>query len=813
MSALLRERDWSTSPLGAPETWPPALRTAMRLLLTSGHPIYLFWGKHALCFYNDAYRLSLGAEMHPNSLGQPAREVWAEIWDAIGSQIDQVMAGGEPTWHENQLIPMTRHGHREDAYWTYSYSPIDDDSAPHNVGGVLVICTEITEQVQMAKQLQREGERFAELFSRAPSFMAVLRGAEHRVELANASFMRLVGQRQLLGRTLHEALPELVEQGFVEHLDHVFHSGEPFVANGVVYARQVTPDADPEALCVDFVFQPITDAEGAVTGIFVEGSDVTDRARAESALRRSEAELLALNASLESRINAHVQGRGRVWQLTTDLLGILNTRGYFEASNPAWQVVLGWSAKEIGSVPFFDFLHSDDVPKSQLAFAQAVGRGDAVLHLENRYRHRNGGYRWLSWAAIPEGNKIYCSARDITAEKAAAAALAKTEEALRQSQKMEAVGQLTGGLAHDFNNLLGGMMGSLDVIRMRLAQGRLEDIERFIDMGASSVKRAASLTQRLLAFSRRQTLDPRATDTNRLVEGMVELLRRTIGPQIELEVIAQKTLWLIHVDPPQLENALLNLCINARDAMPDGGRVTVKTANLTLGVADAGELTPGDYVVLSVADTGIGMSAEVIARAFDPFFTTKPLGEGTGLGLSMIYGFARQSGGRVSIQSTPDCGSTLRLMLPRHHGTLDASDAQAAATSDANAGRGISVLVVDDESAIREFVGEVLIEQGYQVLQAQDAASALRLVQSKAVIDLLITDVGLPGGMNGRQMADAARELMPELTVLFITGYAEATVLGQRQLGRNSHLLTKPFTLAELAKRVQEIVQARVAPE
>ncbi|WP_051001755.1 ATP-binding protein [Herbaspirillum sp. YR522] len=388
-------------------------------------------------------------------------------------------------------------------------------------------------------------------------------------------------------------------------------------------------------------------------------------------------------------------------------------------------------------------------------------------------------------------------------------ALMATEEALRQSQKIEAIGQLTGGLAHDFNNLLGGIMGSLDLMRVRMAQGRREGLERYIDVALRGVTRAASLTQRLLAFARRQTLDPKPTDVNRLIGGMEEMLRRTIGPSIELEVVGAGGLWSTFVDASQLESALLNLCINSRDAMPDGGRLTIETANKWVDDQWARErdLSPGQYVCVSVTDTGTGMAPEVIARAFDPFFTTKPIGAGTGLGLSMVYGFARQSGGQIRIYSELGQGTTMSVYLPRHHQDADERE-EPETTEGLKNGSGEIVLVVDDEAPIRMLVAEVLSDAGYVAIEASDGPSALRIIQSKARIDLLITDVGLPGGINGRQLADASRAVRPELKILFVTGYAENAAVGNGHLEPGMQVLTKPFKMDTLARRIQGIIES-----
>ena len=384
------------------------------------------------------------------------------------------------------------------------------------------------------------------------------------------------------------------------------------------------------------------------------------------------------------------------------------------------------------------------------------------------------------------------------------AALEAAEAALRQSQKMEALGQLTGGLAHDFNNLLTGITGSLELLQIRVAEGRIRDLDRYLIAAQGAAKRAAALTHRLLAFARRQTLDPKPTDINRLIADMEEMIRRTIGPHIVLEVDSASALWSAMIDAQQLENALLNLCINARDAMPEGGRVTIATANRLFDEADARviDLPAGAYLVLSVSDTGTGMSDEVVKRAFDPFFTTKPLGAGTGLGLSMVYGFARQSGGQVRIDSEVGRGTTMSLFLPRHAG--NAEPVFEAAWSPPATGNDLdeTVLIVDDEPTVRLLIAEVLDDMGYQSIEAHDGSSGLKVLQSGMRIDLLITDVGLPGGLNGRQVADAARLLHPGLKVLFITGYAEHAVVGGEGLEPGMAVLTKPFSLDTLSKQV-----------
>ncbi len=386
--------------------------------------------------------------------------------------------------------------------------------------------------------------------------------------------------------------------------------------------------------------------------------------------------------------------------------------------------------------------------------------------------------------------------------------IADLHDKLRQSQKMEAVGQLTGGIAHDFNNLLAGILGSLELIRTRVGQGRIGDLDRYIGMATASANRAASLIQRLLAFSRRQTLDPQSVDVNRLAASMEELIRRTVGPAIRVETMIPRGLWRALCNANQLENALLNLAINARDAMPEGGHLTIEVANATLDEAYAGrhETTPGQYVTVPVTDTGCGMAPDVVARVFEPFFTTKPLGQGTGLGLSMVYGFAKQSNGHTRIHSEVGRGTTVRLYLPRYAGTdeLDPGNSEPSLGTTGKA-KG-TVLVVDDEPAVRVLVGDVLRDLGYNVIEAADGLEGLCVLQSKQRIDLLVSDVGLPGGMNGRQLAGAARVQRPQLKVLLITGYAENATWCSGTLEPDMQVLTKPFALDALTAMVETML-------
>lgn len=511
---------------------------------------------------------------------------------------------------------------------------------------------------------------------------------------------------------------------------------------------------------------------------------------------------------LERLVAERTADRDRMWRLSTDLMLVARFDGTILATNPAWTTLLGWDESDLVGTSFLDLIHPDDTEATQ-AEAGRLSDGLSTLRFENRYRTRDGSYVWLSWTAVPDEQFIHAVARDVNAEKDAAAELERAQEALRQSQKMEAVGQLTGGLAHDFNNLLAGISGSLDLMGTRLAQGRLSEADRYLVAAQGAAKRAAALTHRLLAFSRRQTLDPKPTNTGTLISGMEELIRRTVGPAIGVESVVGGGVWSVLVDPNQLENALLNLCINARDAMPDGGKITIETANRWLDGRAARErdLAPGQYISLCVSDNGSGMTPDVVEKAFDPFFTTKPIGMGTGLGLSMIYGFARQSGGQVRIYSELGQGTMVCIYLPRYLGTKDDSeDAALPVPTVAPTETGRTVLVIDDEPLVRMLVVDVLEELGYTALEAGDGPSGMKVIESEARIDLLITDVGLPNGMNGRQVAEAARQVRAGLKVLFITGYAENAVLNHGHLEHGMQVVTKPFDMGDLTRRIQTII-------
>jgi PAS domain S-box-containing protein len=799
MASLIGSFDWSSTPLGPIGLWPQSLKTIAGFLLRSPLPIVLLWGPDGVMIYNDGYSVFAGGR-HPRLLGSKVREGWSEV-AAFNDNVMKVGLAGGTLAYKDQELTLHRSGRPEQVWMNLDYSPVLDESG--QPAGVIAIVVETTERVLADRRAAAEQARQRQFLTQMPGFVCIVAGPEHVYEYVNDAYVKISGRSGFAGRSVREMFPELAGQGYYELLDRVYATGERIITR----AMELRLQGHDEVQFIDFVYEPIRDEKGDVAGIFVGGYEVTEAHHAAAALRASEARLLELNAELERRVIERTQARGRTWHVSPDLMGALNSKGYFETSNPAWKNTLGWSEEEVASMSIFELLHPDDVERTRAGF-ELTQQGQPAIRFPNRYRCKEGGYRWISWVGVPEDGMVYCSGRDITDEKAAEAELATAQEALRQSQKMEAIGQLTGGIAHDFNNLLAGISGSLELLEARLAQGRLGGLERYIGAAQGSAQRAAALTQRLLAFSRRQTLDPRPTDVNKLIAGVEELIRRTVGPGVEVEVVGAGGLWRTKIDPSQLENALLNLCINARDAMPDGGRITIETANKWLDerAARERELPPGQYVSLCVTDTGTGMTPDVIAQAFDPFFTTKPIGQGTGLGLSMIHGFVRQSGGQVRIYSELGRGTTMCLYLPRFTGGIDDSDAPEALHV-GDAGHGEAVLVIDDEPIVRMLMVEVLEEAGYLVIEAGDGPAGLKILRSDARIDLLVTDVGLPGGMNGRQVADAARATRPGLKVLFVTGYAENAAIGNGLLEAGMQVIAKPFAMAALGNKVREMIE------
>jgi PAS domain S-box-containing protein len=507
--------------------------------------------------------------------------------------------------------------------------------------------------------------------------------------------------------------------------------------------------------------------------------------------------------------------RDNFWNLSRDMLTITDVDGNLIAANPAWSAATGWTEAEMRTLPSVATLvHPDDVVPSQQAWATAAtaAPGTHVDPVLVRLRAKDGSYRSTSIIGATDGKRLYASGRDVTAELAREAALAESEAKVLQIQKLEAIGQLTGGVAHDFNNMLAIIIGSLNLVQRRLGRGDgvTPDVTKFLDAAMEGATRAATLTQRLLAFARQQPLAPETVNVNDLVARISELLRRTLGEDIALETVLAGGLWQTNIDVSQLEQALVNLAVNARDAMEGGGKLTIETMNAHLDEAYAAEhdTTAGQYVMVAVTDTGTGMTPEVIAKAFEPFYSTKPMGKGTGLGLSMVFGFVKQSGGHIKIYSEVGVGTTMKVYLPRQVGAARAGAAVQATGGELPAGDPREViLVVEDDDRVRRFSVDALRELGYTALHASGGEEALRILDERADITLLFTDVVMPI-MNGAKLAEEARRRHPELKVLFTTGYTRNAIVHNGTLDQGVDLLSKPFTLAQLAHRVRAVLGA-----
>jgi PAS domain S-box-containing protein len=517
--------------------------------------------------------------------------------------------------------------------------------------------------------------------------------------------------------------------------------------------------------------------------------DITERKAAQLQLQQ-------LNERLEHEVTERTAERNRVWEMSRDLLAIMGFDGFLKAINPAWEITLGRDTETLLALSFREQVHPDDHAAAG-AVMERLLRGETIERFEDRIAHADGSWRWISWTLVPEGDVFYAVGRDVTPEKEAADELEQAQEALRQSQKMEAMGQLTGGVAHDFNNLLTPIVGSLDLLQRKGLGSERE--QRLIAGAIQSADRARTLVQRLLAFARRQPLQPSAVDVAQLVKGMADLLASTTGPQVSVAVDVADDLPPAKADPNQLEMALLNLGVNARDAMPHGGTLRISATRESVR-SPSGTLKRGHYVRLSVADTGIGMDEATLARAIEPFFSTKGIGKGTGLGLSMAHGLTAQLGGALTIHSREGVGTNVELWLPVSMAAPERDEASQT-TQVGGTGRGL-VLLVDDEDVVRASTADMLEEFGYEVQEATSGEAALALVADGLMPNLLVTDHLMPG-ISGVELAAALRLRLPDLPVLVVSGYADVEGLSAQFMR-----LTKPFRSAELASSLSTLMAA-----
>jgi PAS domain S-box-containing protein len=935
MGARMRAHDWAATPLGPPDTWPQPLRLALSLCLHSSFPTAIYWGPDLRLLYNDAWA-PIPAERHPWALGRPAREVWSDIWDVIEPQFAHVFSAGDGFSTFDQMLPMVRNGVAHETYWIYSFTPIRDEQGA--VVGILNQGHETTGRVLAERRREAELDRQRRMFEQAPGFMAMLHGPDHCFELVNPAYQRLIGDRDVLGKPAAEALPEAAGQGYIELLDSVFRSGEPYRARGSKFNMQVVSGGPVSERYLDFVYQPVFDDAGKVTGIFVEGYDVTETYLAQQALRESEAALKQSREELQLLTDAlpvlvsyleaadgglrysfvnriyeawfprrreDIQGKlvsevigdeayaavkpwidralagervtfeqfmlykdrprhiraeyvpriaegggvEGVYALVQDIteakqaeaavhesesrlrrvldqlfafVGVLSPDGVLVDINRAPMEAAGIDAEDVLGKPFWDTYWWSYDREVQARLKDAVTRAaagetvryDVPICMAGRtlltvdfqiapLRDERGQITHLIPSATVIEDRVRAQreleALNATLEQRIAAAVADLEqaqEALRQSQKLESMGQLTGGVAHDFNNLLTPIIASLDLLQIRGTGD--ERTQRLIAGALQSAEKAKTLVQRLLAFARRQPLQPTAVDLPRLVQGMAELVASTSGPRVKVMVDVPDNLPAVRADQNQLEMAILNLAVNARDAMPDGGKLRIAATTETVSAGHASKLAPGAYVRLMVADTGTGMDAETVRRAVEPFFSTKGIGKGTGLGLSMVHGLMAQLGGALTIRSRPGVGTSIELWLPFAGGAASAPEPTGDVPAPAGTG---AALLVDDEDLVRVSTADMLQDLGYTVVEASSAEEALKLIAGGLAFDLLMTDHLMPG-MTGTDLAREVRALRPGVPVLIVSGYAE-----DEGIAPDLPRLTKPFRRADLVASLAELTE------
>ncbi len=810
---LIAEKDWASTPLGPIESWPDCLTSATAILLRSKVPIVMLWGPEGIMLYNDAYSGFAGGR-HPELLGSKVREGWAEVAD-FNDNVMQVGLAGETLHYRDQELTLHRNGVPEQVWMDLDYSPVLDGFG--EPAGVICILAETTERVAAERQnafLFSLSEDLLELSVPADIMRLTADRLGEWLGANRVFYAEITSGRMTVERDYTSGVGSIVGEHSLEDfgpdLLAAYKVGAPVVMQDVRTDERLGPGARSGLLS--------REVGAFVDVVMFEEAEWVGLLAVQSAAPRvwtKAEEMLVQNVGERAKV-AVARGRAerdRLWDLSQDMMARADFSGMMSAVNPAWTQVLGWTQSELLTRGYETFMHPEDAPATIAAIGRMAETKEPA-RFQNRIATQEGGWKTIEWTVAPEpdGVNFVAVGRDLSDAKAREAELQAAQEALRQSQKMEAVGQLTGGIAHDFNNMLTGVIGSLDLIERNISAGKVDRVSRYIQAATASAQRAASLTSRLLAFGRRQSLDLKATDINALVTGMEDLLHRTLGEQVILETHLDADAWSASTDTNQLESALLNLCINARDAMPDGGKLVVETGNTTLDevyTRDHPDLNPGDYVVLSVTDTGTGMTPATIDKVFEPFFTTKPVGQGTGLGLSMIYGFARQSGGHVRIYSEVGLGTTVKLFVPRFDGQVEPLVEQSPVTP---RGTGEMVMVVEDDPSVRMIVTEVLEEIGYGAIEAVDATLAIPILQSDQRIDLLVTDVGLPG-MNGRQLAEIARQSRPDIKILFITGYAHNAAVHAGFLDPGMEMMTKPFAVDALATKIRHILQTPSATQ
>ena len=785
MAARMRAHDWSATVLGPVEAWPAALVALVGVALQAATPMALYWGAELAVLYNDAWTGLVG-DKHPGALGRPAREVFPEVWHELGPMFARVLAGEGAVEVQDQRLVLDRAGAPEEVFFTYSLNPILD--ADGGVAGVFNVAQETTGRVRAATALVESEERFRSFAENSADVLWIADPDGGRLEYLSPAYERVWGDRRdlVMGDLARWAAlvhPEDRKRAFAA-MPRLL-SGETHTAE----YRIVRPHDGAVRHIRDTGF-PIRDAEGRLRRLGGIAQDVTEEHAREEALER--------------RIAERTAEHDRVWRNSRDLLVVVGADGVFRAVNPAWKAILGHDPAEVVGRSFEEFIWPEDGVVTRTALSYAA-TSDDLTAFENRYRHEDGTPRWISWHTATEGDVVYAYGRDVTAEKKRSAALHEAEEALRQSQKLEAIGQLTGGVAHDFNNLLTIIRSSVDFLRRPdLAEARKA---RYLDAVSDTVDRAAKLTGQLLSFARRQALKAEAFDLVAGLRGVAEMLDTVTGARIRIVTELPDTPCFVRADRSQFETALVNMAVNARDAMDGEGTLTLR---LACGVGKpairAHGPEPGPFVAVSLTDTGSGIPADVVERIFEPFFTTKEVGKGTGLGLSQVFGFAKQSGGDIDVGSEVGNGTTFTLYLPEAEPGEPEGGGQREDEAVAD-GAGQRVLVVEDNVEVGRFATQILEDLGYGTTWAANAEEALeKLGSDGAGFDAVFSDVVMPG-MNGVDFAREVRRRCPGLQVVLTSGYSH--VLAQEG-SHDFELLQKPYSAEQLSRILQRLPARQV---
>ncbi|WP_242117761.1 hybrid sensor histidine kinase/response regulator [Sphingomonas lacusdianchii] len=819
-AALIRTRNWADFPLGTPADWPPEMRATIANIVNSPVAKMLMWGPDHILFYNDAYRAIVG-DRHPQVFATPVEQAFPELWEHLRIVLPAALRGQSQSFLDRTTV-LSRACESKTFTLDLHYTPVVDGRGV--AGGVLCTVVDNSARKAIESRLAASEAELRRIADAVPMLVSYI-DSDHRYRFTNAHYEGWFGGEPdaMVGRHIRDVIGEEMYRDRRADIERAL-TGEPVVGETVLHHQALGPRA------VEIRYVPHQDDTGETVGAYILGIDITERARDAAAIKAS-------NARFRTAMQAV---HGVLWTNSAD--------GRMVGEQPGWAALTGQSYDEYQDFGWASAVHPDDAQGSVDAWNIAVAARSMFVH-EHRVRRRDGEWRTFAIRALPildgagEITEWVGVHTDISHRRAAEAALReqadnlaqqvrhreRAEEQLRslnetlesrviaeiaerrqaeaqlaQAQKMETVGKLTGGVAHDFNNLLQVVGGNLQLLA-RDVVGNAK-AERRVENAMAGVSRGARLASQLLAFGRRQALEPKVVNVTRFVQGMDDMLRRAIGEAIEIETVFAGGLWNTFIDPGQIENALLNLAINARDAMDGRGKLTIELANAHLDDAYARtheEVVPGQYVMLAVTDTGSGMAPDVVERVFEPFFSTKPEGKGSGLGLSMVYGFVKQSGGHVKIYSEIGHGTSIKLYLPR---AMQSEDIEVQVDSGPVRGGSETVLVVEDDEEVRATVVEMLGDLGYRVLKASDAASGLAVIESGVPIDLLFTDVVMPGTLKSPEMARKARERLPGIAVLFTSGYTENSIVHGGRLDKGVELLSKPYTREALARKIRHVL-------